>query len=508
MGKKRQPQTQDGGNHSDNARTSESPQVQIPSAEQVRDTWLKAVQEEDAASAQECARWCESMRGAEIFAETDGMDAFLAVAMGQSMKDGDQAAGVMKALAQAMMRSMEAFHLAVFGALAAAAQWPQLRGRIAGSGVLGVVTATLLAPCQNATTKALMARLAGLMVVDVPETKLLGDARREEEFAKLRGQLISAGALKQIAAMVRTGANTAGCLAAGPAIAALAGVGGDATSRQALADARATYALLSRVPGWTGGEDDVDDGRADAKPVPNMFEGKVDNDDSDSAASAPAVSVPSPSQVEDDASKMDESSCLASNLRAIATIAATDGTGMKELWTPLSEPLAISQLRVLVAEGEQEIAIQALSCLVAFGRRAGPLETCCGPFRPVAVNLADNGLADVVAKLVRRGGNATLSAAISALLADRARAARLGDLRDLRQAVQEAATLSVGSRGPICAVKDALGTLKGCDHCGSVPETALSLCAACKVAAYCSHACQKAAWKAGHKAKCASAKKN
>ena len=43
----------------------------------------------------------------------------------------------------------------------------------------------------------------------------------------MRVQLISAGGVKQLAAMVRDGANTNGCLAAGPAIAALAGAGGD-----------------------------------------------------------------------------------------------------------------------------------------------------------------------------------------------------------------------------------------------------------------------------------------
>merc|ERR1719265_103939 len=104
------------------------------------------------------------------------------------MKEGAPQGGLMVALAQALMKEMSEFKVAIFETLAAAARWPSLRGRIAGSGVLGVVTATLLAPGQPPPVKALMARTCGFLTVDAVETTKLGDERRAQEFAKLRGQ--------------------------------------------------------------------------------------------------------------------------------------------------------------------------------------------------------------------------------------------------------------------------------------------------------------------------------
>merc|ERR1719183_1092075 len=136
--------------------------------------------------------------------------------MGQSTKAGS--GGLMVALAQALMREMSDFKVAIFEALTAAARWPSLRGRIAGSGVLGVVTATLLAPGQPASAKALMTRLCGLLTVDAVETTKLGDERRAQEFSKLRGQLIQSGAAKAIVALARPGSGAASVAAASSTI--------------------------------------------------------------------------------------------------------------------------------------------------------------------------------------------------------------------------------------------------------------------------------------------------
>ena len=197
------------------------------------------MQEEDAAAAGYCARLCETLRGAEAFAESDGLDAFISVAMGQSMKGNG---GLMVALAQALAMDMTPFKEAVFETLCAAAQWPSLKGRIAGSGVLGVITATLLSPRHPATVKALMVRLCGLLAADSLEAISLGDARRAEEFSKLRGQLISSGAIKAIVGLLAASEGPAAAAAA-TAVVQLA-LAGDAAIRTELLQADAATVLL------------------------------------------------------------------------------------------------------------------------------------------------------------------------------------------------------------------------------------------------------------------------
>lgn len=125
--------------------------------------------QEDAEAAGWCARLCENLHGAEAFADSDGLDAFISVAMGQSLQGGG---GLMVALAQALTMEMTSFKVAIFETLCAAAQWPSLKGRIAGSGVLGVVTATLLSPVAPSANKALMAKLCGLLATDSPEAPM------------------------------------------------------------------------------------------------------------------------------------------------------------------------------------------------------------------------------------------------------------------------------------------------------------------------------------------------
>eukprot|EP00434_Breviolum_minutum_P031898 symbB.v1.2.028211.t1/scaffold2925.1/size97224/1 len=140
---------------------------QVDQIRQIRSRWLLAAQEEDAEAAGWCARLCENLRGAELFAESDGLDAFISIAMGQSVNENENGGGLMVALAQAlMMNGYSDFKVAIFETLCAAAQWPSLKGRIAGSGVLGVITATLLSPRHPPSSKALMVRLCGLLATD------------------------------------------------------------------------------------------------------------------------------------------------------------------------------------------------------------------------------------------------------------------------------------------------------------------------------------------------------
>ena len=124
--------------------------------------------QEDAEAAGWCARLCEDLQGAEAFAASDGLDAFISVAMGQSVKSGSSG-GLMVALAEALTMEMSEFKVAIFETLCAAAQWPSLKGRIAGCGVLGVITAKLLSPRPHPPSRALMARLCGMLATDSPE---------------------------------------------------------------------------------------------------------------------------------------------------------------------------------------------------------------------------------------------------------------------------------------------------------------------------------------------------
>ena len=94
--------------------------------------------------------------------------------MGQSVNENENGGGLMVALAQAlMMNGYSDFKVAIFETLCAAAQWPSLKGRIAGSGVLGVITATLLSPRHPPSSKALMVRLCGLLATDSVEAQRL-----------------------------------------------------------------------------------------------------------------------------------------------------------------------------------------------------------------------------------------------------------------------------------------------------------------------------------------------
>lgn len=478
---------------------------------------MHAVQHQDPNAAGSCARLCESLRGAEAFADSDGLDAFIAVAMGQNASG--KGGGLMVALAQALMAEMTDFKVAVFEVLAAAATWPSLRGRVAGSGVLGVITATLLAPRHPASVKALMARLCGILTVDVPETTRLGDARRAEEFAKLRGQLVSSGATKAIVELSRVGKGADAITTAAAAIASLAGYGSDAGMRAALADAGALTALLEHLPGYrvaVSPESAADGSAPDATEADEAAVGSDNAADGaeagiasraaeDSAATgvedsaATGVSGDSTQSADAEASGDDEDSGDGSAVVAVssslAALAASEGDGVEALIAPLREPRALASLRAFVSDpsSDHRAVAKVLECLAIEGRRSN---------WPVL----DGSLSEDLARLLVLGGDAVAEAAaefLLALLSDRALASKLGDLQPLLRAAR-----TRGKKGGrhLGLVLRALEEAKTCGHCGAVSPQALLACSACRGVEYCSRDCQKAAWPT-HKAVCAKSKK-
>lgn len=419
---------------------------QGPQEEDVRQAWLYAVQNNDASCAGKCARFCETLEGAELFAHTDGLDAFVAVAMGQSM-DGGQG-GLMVALAQALMRQMDDYKMGVFEVLAAAAQWPSLRGRIAGSGVLGVVTATLLAPHHLPPTKALMVRLAGLLTTDSPDVAALGDARRAEEFTKLRAQLISSNAVAAIVRMTRRKSEAAVVTAAAGAVSTLA-VQQDEATRSALIKANAAGALLTHL-----GLELPEEPAQEMASVPNMFaegpgvevgaEGAgapgIANEDAavgtpptkpdgSSAGAAPDVKEAATKKGgngEESDDSDDDSFGLAPALQAIEVLLRAQGPSAEVLRAPLLEAGIAERLQGVVREVSSEApAVEAaLRCLIAL-LRSGWRD-----------DLDETLVGDLARLIVIGRGEGAVAELLLALLNDKGRRAKLGDLQPLRRAVK------------------------------------------------------------------------
>eukprot|EP00929_Paragymnodinium_shiwhaense_P089938 TRINITY_DN50148_c0_g1_i1.p1 TRINITY_DN50148_c0_g1~~TRINITY_DN50148_c0_g1_i1.p1 ORF type:complete len:509 (-),score=84.31 TRINITY_DN50148_c0_g1_i1:459-1985(-) len=480
--------------------------ARLPGPEQVQDLWMSAVQNEDAEAACACARLCDTLGGAERFANTDGLDAFIAVANGQSMKDGQSGNGLMQALAQALMHDMTPFKTSIFETLAACAQWPSLKGRVAGSGVLGVVAATLLAPRHGPESRSLMARLAGLLTVDAPEVKRLGDERREEEFRKLRKQLISGGCLKAFATMVRKGSHTLNAVAGAGAIASLAGFGGDAEAKKGLLEADVVGALLSRLPDFVppvvekavpaaGSGDNAGVGGSEGTASGEVPAAAAATSANTSTAAASVAEESS----DDEGSRIDLS--LEAALRALSAVAAASGPGAIELQVPLGSPEAVQALRKLLSAESSAVTnagSEALRCLVQLASR----ETGPAVWPPQEID--ESLTADIVRLLVLSNRREELLKTLVQLFSERGVVARVGDVRPLRRALDSKAPKNT----PEGKARSALENLTGCDACGRVPATAstLMVCTGCRKVEYCSRECQKAAWKT-HKPMCGNAKK-
>ena len=86
------------------------------------------------------------------------------------------------------MTRMSEYDMALFEVLAKAAVWPQLRGRVASCGVMGVVTAALLSPNQSGKARRQMVDLISIVAVDDPEyaQRVQEPQKRAHEFEKLR----------------------------------------------------------------------------------------------------------------------------------------------------------------------------------------------------------------------------------------------------------------------------------------------------------------------------------
>jgi len=352
----------------------------------------------------------------------------------------------------------------------------------------------------------LMARLCGILVVDAPETLELGDPRRAEEFAKLRKQLISSGAVKAIAEMAAPGNDLATAVEAAGALAAFAGVGSDAAMRASLAEAGAVPHLLKHLPGYSveatagaaeptavgeeaAAADDQAAGAAGAGEGAAV--GGVASTGADTAAAAAVAGSDGDSDSDEEAQCSADAARVAA-LTALASVAAAEGDGTDGLTAPMREPRAMERLRALMSEdGRTSKALkqtreQAIRCLVALGRQGGSWPE------------VDESLASDLLRLLTFGSDAA-GVLLAALLEDRTRAAQLGDLRPLRRSVVQ------GGR-QAAAVAEVLEATRSCEQCGKASERALLVCTGCRKAEYCSRDCQRAAWKL-HKAACAGAKK-
>jgi len=378
-----------------------------------------------------------------------------------------------------------------------------------------VITATLLAPRHPASVKALMARLCGILTVDVPETTRLGDARRAEEFAKLRGQLINSGAEKAIVELARPGTGAAAITTAATAIAALAGYGSDASMRAALAKADAVTVLLEHLPEYrvsagdsgaeaadVSGEEVAAAGQTlESEGDPGLAtegaaEGETSASAGESAADGKADAADEDQGVET-AEDEDggDGSALVAVATALAGLAAAEGDGVQVLIAPLCEPRALASFRALISDpsSDHRALAKVLECLAVQGRRSN---------WPVL----DVSLSEDLARILVVGGEPVAEAAAEFLwevLSEKALASKLGDLRPLLRAVR-----SRGKKGGrhISLTLRALEELQTCSYCGAASAQALLVCGACRGAQYCSRDCQKAAWPT-HKAVCAKSKK-
>lgn len=109
---------------------------------------------------------------------------------------GEHSGGLTQALVAAVSGQMRESAAAALDALVECAQRaPQCRGRIAGSGVLGLVSALLLSPRSGTGARALALRAVAALAADDDGVAAAGSAERRGEFEALRQQLVAAGSV-------------------------------------------------------------------------------------------------------------------------------------------------------------------------------------------------------------------------------------------------------------------------------------------------------------------------
>jgi hypothetical protein len=328
-------------------------------------------------------------------------------------------------------------------------------------------------------------------------------------------QLISSGALKAIAQMAAPNTDDALAIPATGAIAAFASEASDAASVAVLLEAQAIPLLLSRISDQetkTGGEADLpsnDDivaidaaSTENAGPSADISDGPANTDTQTQAD----VAVDNAGDDDESSDGGSSDQVLAATLTALAAVAASKGDGVAALVAPMRETSVLEQFRSLLrrysSPGEcsasSAVVEATLQCLLSLGRSGAWIEI-------------DNSLSEDLARFLALGTAIdSVAAFLITLLADRSRAARLGDIRPLRRAAALRCGTQVephaGRQAPkpqtaAAVFRRALENLKGCDHCGMAPEEALLICTRCRKVEYCSRECQKAAWKL-HKQAC------
>lgn len=378
--------------------------------------------------------------------------------MGESMKSDASGGrgGLMVALAQALTMEMSAFKVAIFETLCAAAQWPSLKGRIAGSGVLGVITATLLSPKHPVDRKALMTRLTGLLGSDSPEVLEAQHAqldrsqhaklRRATEFAKLRQQLISSGAVKAIVALLD--GDAVGAAAAAKTISQLAGIAGDEAIRVELAGAEAISAMLKRLERFRL-----------LKEKNELNEDENEHEDL----------------------LEDEEDVVGTIVSSLSDLALVDGC--EELLAPVHNSLN-SLCGALHACNQRKMIGEILRCLETLGSRYNlwpemSKELAEDIFRLLLMR--SSAAVSFLETLLRHAAN---TGTTNSLLSE------FGDVRPLRRALLELGDASASTRDLIATIDS-----HTCEHCGKSPTSPLMVCSKCRQVKYCSRECQRTDWK-------------
>lgn len=468
-----------------------SRQERQDSREQARVAWLTAVRDEDALAAGWCARKCETLEGAEDFVYSDGLEAFILIARGQSVKPG--AGGLMAAMAQAAIWDMSPFKVAVFETIAAAGRWPQLRLQVVEADVLSIVAVALLArteednkPRHPPAVRALMARLCALSV-DLPEAAAAGSVKRAAAFAAEREHLMAVRAFEALVEMVGRHSDPMAATAAANAVAAFAGPTSDGKSRAKLVEVGVVVQLLSRLEGGCAVEADLGGGEDAGPQAADAVVGAV-MDAVVAVTNTNDSSGPEGETEEGEEEGSTADNALSAVVGALAAIATLEGEGAAGLLEQLATPVAAQGLRRIVASldasGRHRQAVEsALRCLSSLGQRAGVWPE------------ANQALGADLARLLFFGSEAA-GVLLEHLLADRRAAAGLGDLRPLHRAL----AARLGS-SEVAGALQALENTKACGQCGSASERALLLCGGCRQAEYCSQGCQRAAWKE-HKVFC------
>lgn len=435
------------------------------------------MQEEDEVAAGWCARLCETQEGAEDLDFSEGLEAFILVARGQSIKEG--AGGLMAALAQAAIWGMSPFKVAVFETIAAAGRWPSIRAKVVQADVLSIVLVALLAKGDDNSQKhppevrALMARLCAL-AIDDPEAARAGGEKRAKLFAAERDNVIGVSVIPVLVEMVGASSEPIAVAAAADTLAAFAGPASDGKARATLLEAGAVTALLARL-----GSDASKGSGGDGSPGSNV--GPEDDEEEDD---------------EDESCDAAGDRALAKVVSALATIASTEGEGVEGLLQELAAPPALAQLRAVAARlgtsmCHREAVEAALACLANIGRRLQVWPE------------TDEALAADLARLLCFGSESA-GLLLEGLLRRREAVVRLGDLRHLRTTLEARARASMRA-GAVTAALEAMEATKVCNHCGCASLKSLLACTACRAAEYCTAACQRAAWRT-HKPVCQKAR--